>query len=94
MPQLNPGPIRIGSIGYYIPPAQPGDKLDAPQLILVFGWFGADLPGLMKYSTYSNVYSPAAQVLILSDLVSVMTGNEPNAHRPSCVPIFVVRIIA
>ncbi|KAJ7451343.1 hypothetical protein FB451DRAFT_707096 [Mycena latifolia] len=80
---LESGPIRISSIGHYIPPKHSGDGLQDPQLILLFGWFGASLLQLMKYSsTYSNAYPAAAQILIQSDLVSLVMGSkEPNRYR-------------
>ncbi|KAJ7662454.1 hypothetical protein B0H17DRAFT_1211923 [Mycena rosella] len=74
------GPVRICSIGYYIAPEESGNDFEGPQLILIFGWLGARLLQLMKYSSaYRTLYPAAAQVLILSDVVSLVTGSgQPN----------------
>ncbi|KAF8130040.1 hypothetical protein K438DRAFT_1740303 [Mycena galopus ATCC 62051] len=61
---------RINDIAYYVAPqTSNGDPKD-PQIILVFGWFGARLSHLVKYcAKYSELYPAASQLIIQSDMV-------------------------
>ncbi|KAJ7983177.1 hypothetical protein DFH06DRAFT_1172597 [Mycena polygramma] len=70
---------RISELSHYLGPnlkdLQLGGPND-PQLILLFGWLGAKLPQLMKYSTkYSEMYPAAAQVIIGADNVAAVIGS-------------------
>ncbi|KAF5348619.1 hypothetical protein D9757_014465 [Collybiopsis confluens] len=68
----SPGFLPIGN-GVYLhretsPDSPPTASSDDPNLILVFGWMGAKLPHLLKYTkVYEEMYPHATQILVQSN---------------------------
>ncbi|KAF8216297.1 hypothetical protein K438DRAFT_1953257 [Mycena galopus ATCC 62051] len=86
MSLLKLNPERINDIAHYVAPRASNGQSKDPQLILIFGWLGATLSQLIKYSTrYSEFYPAAFQVLIECDMVrgeiESRTANI-NQHKP------------
>ncbi|KAJ7453959.1 hypothetical protein B0H11DRAFT_2069874 [Mycena galericulata] len=74
-------PVQLTSISYYVAPRDSKGNPEEPQLVMIFGWFGAGLSQLLKYSSkYANLYPSASQVIIQADILSIL-GETVNVNR-------------
>ncbi|KAJ7255646.1 hypothetical protein C8J57DRAFT_1345354 [Mycena rebaudengoi] len=83
-PSISNDFVRVSDLCHYIPAPDGGKcKPNDPQLILIFSWMGAPLSQLLRYcAEYSTAYPAASQMLIQSDMVTVITeSRKTNVHR-------------
>ncbi|KAF8911196.1 hypothetical protein CPB85DRAFT_1455325 [Mucidula mucida] len=84
--------IKLGSEVYLRKPSVASDDGDSPNIILVFGWMGAKLRHLHKYTkVYEELYPGATQVLVLAHHHSSIPQKDEgninllNSFIPNCL---------
>ncbi|KAE9391483.1 hypothetical protein BT96DRAFT_864912 [Gymnopus androsaceus JB14] len=85
--EMRPGPVPIGNDIYLIQGAVPEKSPNSdPNIILIFGWMGAKLPHLFKYTkVYEEMYPHATQIVVKSNPEFFWSFN--RTRRRNLIPV-------